>query len=88
MDLHAENVIRTPDGPVLIDWSYAATALRVAIPRGGSLGRAGNAVPRLFLAGFRRRSHGPGTPQGRDDHRAPAGERHGTPARRAPSLAR
>ncbi|WP_431964046.1 phosphotransferase [Actinacidiphila sp. bgisy160] len=61
LDLHPENVILTPDGPVLIDWSNAAAgdpaidaALTVAILRGVVLSRARSAGLRVFLAGFLR----------------------------------
>ncbi|MFF3251802.1 phosphotransferase [Actinacidiphila glaucinigra] len=59
LDLHPENVVLTPDGPVLIDWSNTAggdpaadTALTVAILRGVSLGPVRGTGLRLLLAGF------------------------------------
>ncbi|MDX2813471.1 aminoglycoside phosphotransferase family protein [Streptomyces sp. NPDC006207] len=59
LDLHPENVILTPEGPVLIDWSNAAagdpaadTALTVAILRGVGLGPVRDVGLRVFVAGF------------------------------------
>ncbi|MFD3451105.1 phosphotransferase [Streptomyces sp. NPDC058691] len=59
LDLHPENVVLTPGGPVVIDWRTAAAgdpaadaALTVAVLRGVVLGRTQRAGVRVLLRGF------------------------------------
>ncbi|MFJ4850050.1 MULTISPECIES: phosphotransferase [unclassified Streptomyces] len=61
LDLHPENVVLTPGGPVVIDWRSAAAgdpaadaALTVAVLRGVVLGGMQRAGVRVLLRGFLR----------------------------------